>query len=178
MNIWNLKALVRIKVNHFCGAPYWPFVVLRCWEDACFDELVQQQAHVLPGDGAALQRGLQSVSYEHKQQLSAVHLLHTLQSLLLGQRSTKCWFQVWMVLYGFCVENNCACRVVTSNDRGLALWIRVERFLLLCTNGVPLTLKLGLLLWSPSRTEHCALLSVRLCVCVPSCRWCGDTPRW
>lgn len=44
---------------------------------------------MLPGDGAALQRRLQPVSYKHKQQLSAVHLLHTLQSLLLGRTRTK-----------------------------------------------------------------------------------------
>lgn len=46
---------------------------------------MQQLAHVLPGDGAALQRRLQPISYEHKQQLGAVQLPHTLHSLLLGQ---------------------------------------------------------------------------------------------
>lgn len=44
---------------------------------------------MLPGDGAALERRLQPISYEDKEQLSAVHLLHALQSLLLGHRGTQ-----------------------------------------------------------------------------------------
>lgn len=61
-------------------------IILGCWQGAGLDELMQQLAHVLPGNGAALQCRLQSSSYEDKQQLSAVQLLHTLQSLLLGKR--------------------------------------------------------------------------------------------
>lgn len=45
---------------------------------------MQQLAHVLPGDGAALQRGLQAPFHEHVEQLGAVQLLDALQRLLLA----------------------------------------------------------------------------------------------
>lgn len=59
---------------------------------------MQQQTHVLSGDGAALQRRLQPISYKYKEQLSAVHLLHALQSLLLGHRGTQRQEQVFTCL--------------------------------------------------------------------------------
>lgn len=88
------KTILVLLLHHLSGAPYWPFIVLQCWEGACLYKLVQQHAHVLPGDGAALQRRLQPVSYKHEQQLSAVHLLHTLQGLLLGHRRTYRLFRL------------------------------------------------------------------------------------
>lgn len=59
-----------------------PFVVLLGRQDASADQLPQQEAHVLPGDGAALQSGLDSVPHKQIQYGCAVKLLHTLHRLL------------------------------------------------------------------------------------------------
>lgn len=75
--------------NYASVAPYWPFVIFGRWQGASLDQLLQQLAQVLPGDGAALQCRLQSSSHKHKQQRCAVQLLHTLKSLLLGHRGTE-----------------------------------------------------------------------------------------
>ncbi|KAF3848146.1 hypothetical protein F7725_021174 [Dissostichus mawsoni] len=60
-----------------------------CSSSAGFDELLQQEAHALSGDGAALQRRLQAGLYEEEEKLSAAHLMHTLQSLLRGGEDTQ-----------------------------------------------------------------------------------------
>lgn len=53
------------------------------------EQLVQQPAHVLPRDGAALQRGLDAVPYKDKEQGGRGQLLHALHCLLQGRRAQK-----------------------------------------------------------------------------------------
>lgn len=63
-----------------------PFVVLLRWQGPCLYKLVQQQPHVLSGDGAALKRRLDGVPHKHIEQRGTVELCHALQRLLQHQR--------------------------------------------------------------------------------------------
>lgn len=131
---------------------------------------------MLPGDGAALQRRLQPVSYKHKQQLSAVHLLHTLQGLLLGHRGTYRLFRllkdsnitvhVICMHKGFIVNSECSYRyfnlfieVQQSSDGLLQSYqscicfceCKVKNLLLLLRSVFKLSTTVGPLLRSSNR---------------------------
>lgn len=59
-----------------------PFVVLLCGQSPCLHKLVQQQAHVLPSNGASFKGRLDTVPHKHIEQWCAIELCHTLQRLL------------------------------------------------------------------------------------------------
>lgn len=63
-----------------------PFVVLLCEQRPCLYKLLQQQAHVLPCNGAAFKCRFHTVPHKHIEQWSTIELSHTLQRLLQSQR--------------------------------------------------------------------------------------------
>ena len=66
-----------------------PFVVLFCGQCPCLYKLLQQQAHVLPGNGAAFESRLHAVPHKNIEQRGTIELCHTLQRFLQSQKKKK-----------------------------------------------------------------------------------------